>query len=59
GAGIRIRNDQLVMNTLQIRFAWYPNAPPYSQKSWIAADGIFRLKPPDFLPDPPGVTPFY
>ncbi len=59
GAGIRIRNDQLVMNTLQIRFAWYPNAPPYSYKSWIAADGILRLKPPDFLPDPPGVTPFY
>ncbi|MBE0678053.1 MAG: hypothetical protein IH592_04740 [Bacteroidales bacterium] len=59
GAGIRIRNDQLVMNTLQIRFAWYPNAPPYSHKSWIAADGILRLKPPDFLPDPPGVTPFY
>lgn len=58
GAGIRIRNDQLVMNTLQIRFAWYPNAPPYSQKSWIAADGILRLKPPDFEPDPPGVTPF-
>ena len=58
GAGIRIRNDQLVMNTLQIRFAWYPNAPPYSQKSWITADGILRLKPPDFLPDPPGVTPF-
>lgn len=58
GAGIRIRNDQLVMNTLQISFAWYPNAPPYSQKSWIAADGILRLKPPDFLPDPPGVTPF-
>ncbi len=58
GAGIRIRNDQLVMNTLQIRFAWYPNAPPYSNKSWIAAEGILRLKPPDFLPDPPGVTPF-
>jgi hypothetical protein len=58
GAGIRIRNDQLVMNTLQIRFAWYPNAPPYSQKSWIATDGVVRLRPPDFMPDPPGVTPF-
>ncbi len=58
GAGIRIRNDQLVMNTLQIRFAWYPNAPPYSQKSWIDAAGIIRLKPPGFEPDPPGVTPF-
>jgi hypothetical protein len=58
GAGIRIRNDQLVMNTLQIRFAWYPNSPPYSVKSWITADGMIRLKPSDFEPDPPGVIPF-
>ncbi len=58
GAGIRIRNDQLVMNTLQIRFAWYPSTPPYSVKSWITADGMIRLKPGDFEPDPPGVLPF-
>jgi len=58
GAGIRIRNDQLVMNTIQIRLAWYPNSPPYSQTSLITADGIVRLKPPDFEPHPPGVTPF-
>ncbi len=58
GAGIRIRNDQLVMNTLQIRIGWYPDAPPYSQKSWITADGLVRLKPPGFEPDPPGVDPF-
>lgn len=58
GAGIRIRNDQLVMNTLQIRFAWYPSTPPYSVKSWITADGMIRLKPRDFEPDPPGVIPF-
>lgn len=58
GAGIRIRNDQLVMNTIQIRLAWYPSTPPYSVKSWITADGMIRLKPPDFEPDPPGVMPF-
>jgi len=58
GAGIRIRNDQLVLNTLQIRFAWYPNTPPYSEKSWVAVDGIVRLKPPNFEPGPPGVLPF-
>ncbi len=58
GAGIRIRNDQLVMNTLQIRFAWYPGTPPYSVNSWITADGMIRLKPRDFEPDPPGVIPF-
>lgn len=58
GVGIRIRNDQLVLNTLQIRLAWYPNSPPYSENSWIAVDGLQRLKPPRFEPDPPGVTSF-
>jgi hypothetical protein len=58
GAGIRIRNDQLVLNTLQIRLAWYPNSPPWSEKSWIAADGLERLRPPRFEPDPPEVRPF-
>ncbi len=56
GAGVRIRNDRLVLNTIQIRLAWYPNLPPYSQSSWITADGIVRLKPPGFEPDPPGVV---
>jgi hypothetical protein len=58
GAGVRIRNDQLVLNTLQIRLAWYPNTPPYSVAPWISAAGIMKLKPPGFEPEPPGMTPF-
>ncbi len=58
GAGVRIRNDQLVLNTIQIRFAWYPNRPPYSESSWATVDGLVRLKPPGFEPDPPGVIPY-
>ena len=58
GAGVRIRNDQLVLNTIQIRFAWYPNRPPYSEASWATVDGLVRLKPPRFEPDPPGVVPY-
>jgi hypothetical protein len=58
GAGVRIRNDQLVMNTLQIRLTWYPNSPPWSVSSTITADGLVRLKPPRFEPGPPGVVPF-
>jgi hypothetical protein len=58
GAGIRIRNDRLVLNTLQIRLAWYPNPLPYSETSWFTVDGIVRLKPPGFEPGPPGVTPY-
>lgn len=58
GAGVRIRNDQLVINTLQIRFAWYPNSPPWSESSWITANSLVKLRPPRFEPGPPGVTPF-
>jgi len=58
GAGVRIRNDQLVLNTLQIRLTWYPNSPPWSETSWITANSLIKLKPPRFEPDPPGVTPF-
>jgi hypothetical protein len=58
GAGVRIRNDRLVLNTIQIRLAWYPNLPDYSQSSWITVDGIVRLKPPGFEPDPPGVITY-
>jgi hypothetical protein len=58
GAGVRIRNDQLVFNTIQIRFAYYPYSPPYSETSWFTANGIVRLKPPGFEPGPPGVIPY-
>ncbi len=58
GAGIRLRNDQLVLNTLQIRLEWFPNTPPWSRESWIGANSIVKLKPPGFEPLPPGVMPF-
>jgi hypothetical protein len=58
GTGVRIRNDQLVLNTIQIRLAYYPNVPPYSESSWITMNGLVRLKPPGFDPEPPGVIPF-
>jgi hypothetical protein len=58
GAGVRIRNDQLVFNTIQVRFAFYPYTPPWSETSWFTANGIVRLKPPGFEPGPPGVIPY-
>ena len=46
GLGIRIRNDNLVFNTLQIRLGFYPNLPdlfkdksPYSIRRTIAQTG--------------------
>lgn len=58
GAGVRIRNDQLVLNTLQVRIAWYPNSPPWSESSWVTANSMVKLVPPRFEPDPPGLVPY-
>ncbi len=58
GVGVRIRNDQLVLKTVQIRFGFYPWLPPYSQTSWASIDGLVRLKPPGFEPGPPEVTAY-
>lgn len=58
GAGVRIRNDHLVFNTIHIRFAFYPFSPPYSETSWFTANGIMRLKPPGFEPAPPGIIQY-
>ncbi|MCK7540632.1 MAG: hypothetical protein MZV63_61950 [Marinilabiliales bacterium] len=49
GAGVRIRNDQLVLNTLQIRLAWYPNTTSLLRISHGSTSaGVKRLKPPGF-----------
>ena len=58
GIGVRIRNDQLIINTIQIRFGIYPNSPPFSESSWISVKGIEKLRPPGFDPGPPGVIPY-
>lgn len=58
GLGVRIRNDQLVINTIQLRFGIYPGAPPWSETSWASVDGIVKLRPPGFEPGPPGVIPY-
>ncbi len=58
GLGIRIRNDNLVLNTLQIRIGFYPNLPRYSTSSHFIISGEQLLRPPDFEPVPPTVIPF-
>ncbi len=58
GLGVRIRNDQLVINTIQLRFGIYPSSPPWSETSWASVNGIVKLRPPGFEPGPPGVIPY-
>jgi hypothetical protein len=58
GIGIRLRNDNLVFNTLQIRIGFFPNPPDYSRISHIIVSGEQLLKPPGFDPGPPSIIPY-
>jgi hypothetical protein len=53
GLGIRIRNDNLLLNTFQIRLGYYPNLPQYSKVSYLLFSGEQLLKPDNFDPGPP------
>jgi hypothetical protein len=53
GLGIRIRNDNLLLNTIQIRLGFYPNLPPYSKVNYLSFSGEQLLKPDNFDPGAP------
>lgn len=55
GMGIRIRNDNLIFNTLQVRIGFYPTAPDYSRINNITISGEQLLQPENFEPGPPSV----
>jgi hypothetical protein len=58
GVGIRIRNDNLVFNTLQVRLGFFPNPPQYSKISNMTVSGEQLLRPNNFDSGPPSIIPF-
>lgn len=58
GVGIRIRNDNLVFNTLQFRIGYFPNPPAYSIINPVTVSGEQLLRPANFEPGPPAVIPY-
>jgi len=58
GLGIRIRNDNMVFNTLQVRLSYYPNPPNYSDINHIVVSGEQLLKPKNFDSGPPSIIQF-
>lgn len=58
GVGLRIRNENLIFNTFQIRFGIYPGAPPYSVTRNFYIEGERLLNPPGFDPGQPGISTF-
>ena len=58
GLGIRIRNDNMVFNTLQIRFGFFPNPPVYSKINSLTISGEQLLRPNNFDSGPPSIIPY-
>lgn len=58
GFGLRVRNDNLLFNTLQIRLAFFPNPPLYSRINNITITGEQLLRPSSFDAGKPVVVPF-
>jgi hypothetical protein len=53
GIGLRIRNDNLIFKTFQVRLGYFPSPPSYSSISNIIISGEQLLKPPRFEPCKP------
>jgi hypothetical protein len=58
GVGIRIRNDNLVFNTFQLRLGYFPNLPDYSRINYFMVSGEQLLRPENFEPGPPSLLPY-
>jgi hypothetical protein len=58
GLGIRIRNDNLVFSTFQIRLGFFPDPPMYSRIKYLSASGEQLLRPTNFDPGPPAQIPY-
>jgi hypothetical protein len=58
GAGVRIRNDNLVISTFQLRLTWYPTIPPYSDRQSFRVSGESPLRLKGFDAGPPSIVVF-
>lgn len=59
GAGLRIRNDNLIFNTLQIRLAFMPRVPSGSLPASFRITGEPQKNFHDFAPTQPGISTYY
>ncbi len=58
GLGLRIRNDNLIFNTFQIRLSFFPNLPAYSGINRFTISGEQLLRPQNFDPEPPSLIKY-
>ncbi|MBE9464616.1 hypothetical protein ACFP1I_04460 [Dyadobacter subterraneus] len=58
GFGLRLRNENLSINTLQLRFGYYPNIPGTSSAIRYAIEGNTPLRLRDFDIAAPSMVPY-
>jgi hypothetical protein len=58
GLGLRIRNENLVFKTFQIRFAFYPSVPVDSERFYFLLSGENYQKPVNYEPTAPSIIDF-
>lgn len=58
GLGLRVRNDNLIFNTFQVRIGFFPDPPPYSRINNITVSGEQPLRMEDFETGPPSPIPY-
>ena len=58
GLGVRIRNENLVLNTIQIRFGFYPRLPSNADVSYWLITGQQRTRFENFRAREPQIVPF-
>lgn len=57
GLGIRLRNEHLTFNTIELRIAYYPNIPALSSPFRIGVSGATSLQLMDFDISAPAIVP--
>jgi hypothetical protein len=55
GIGIRLRNERLVFNTIQLKFTWYASVPEEANYHSFVASGEQRLHLQNFFMDKPQI----
>ncbi|MFC2104806.1 hypothetical protein ACFLS4_05595 [Bacteroidota bacterium] len=58
GLGLRIRNENLVFKTFQIRFAYYPSVPNDIEQFYWLISGESAHKPQNFEPAAPYIVKY-
>lgn len=58
GLGFRIRNENLIFKTFQIRLGFFPNPPPYSRINYFTFSGEDQPEFNNFEPGEPALIPF-